>query len=182
MNRHMIWLIAPLLLWLVVGRAEAAGQFKIGVIDLQECLNKSEAGKKAFSTLKTKKDKMQIQIDKRQADLDSIREQLEKQNTVMSPEAKRDRQKEFERKLRDFRDMVADFNDEMGKAEENKKREIFQDLVEKVINDYAKKNGFTLVMEKRTSGLLFADQAIDITNEIIELFNRSAGRSQQSKE
>jgi outer membrane protein len=145
-------------------------QGKIGYIDLQKCLMESINGKKAFQELKAKKAKMQKDLDKRQADLDQMKADLEKQGMMLSPEAKRVKEKDFQRKLRDFKDLYNDFTEEMKIAEEKQKSAIFQDL-SKIIEKIGKQQGYALLLEKSTSGILWAPDNADLTDAVIKAYD-----------
>ena len=130
----------------------------------------SVKGKKAFEELKAKKEKMQKDLDKRQTDLDQMKADLEKQGMMLSPEAKHTKEKDFQRKLRDFKDMYNDFSEEMKIEEEKRKQVIFKDL-SKIIENVGKQQGYSLILEKNTSGILWAPENADITDVVIKAYD-----------
>ena len=150
-------------------------QTKIGYIDLQKCLMESINGTKAFEELKAKKEKMQKDLDKRQAALDQMKVDLEKQGMMLSPEAKRMKERDFQRKLRDFKDMYNDFSEEMKVEEEKRKSSIFKDL-SKVIERVGKQQGYALILEKSTSGILWAPDNADLTDVVIKSYDAESGK------
>jgi len=152
-----------------MSQAEAA-EFKFGYVDLQKCLLKSAEGKKAFSQLKARKAQMQEKLDKYQAELDQLKEEMAKQGLMLSPEAKRDKERAFQRKLRDFNDMLNDFKEEMNREEERHKTRVLKDLAD-IIEAYGKGKGYTMIFEKTTSGLLWATKSTDLTDEIIKAYD-----------
>lgn len=155
--------------------AQSFAQTKIGYIDLQKCLMESVNGKQAFEELKAKKAKMQKDLDKRQADLDQMKADLEKQGMMLSPEAKHLKEKDFQRKLRDFKDMYNDFTEVMKIDEEKKKTAIFKDL-SKVIEKLGQQQGYSLILEKNTSGILWAPDSADLTAEVIKAYDGQAAK------
>lgn len=66
---------------------------RIGVINLQNCLKGSLEGQKASQLLKKKKDNLQKQLDKKQAELLELRREFEKQGMMLSMDAKEDKKK-----------------------------------------------------------------------------------------
>lgn len=150
-------------------------QTKIGYIDLQKCLMESINGKKAFEELKAKKEKMQKDLDKRQTDLDQMKADLEKQGMMLSPEAKRLKERDFQRKLRDFKDMYNDFSEEMKIEEEKRKAAIFKEL-SKVIEKLGKQQGYALLLEKNTSGILWAPDNADLTDVVIKAYDEQVAK------
>jgi outer membrane protein len=155
--------------------AKSFAETKIGYVDLQKCLMQSIKGKKAFEELKAKKEKMQKDLDKRQTNLDQMKASLEKQGMMLSPEAKRAKEKDFQRKLRDFKDMYNDFTEEMKIQEEKKKQIIFKDL-SKIIETVGKKGGYALILEKNTSGILWAPDNADLTDVVIKAYDEEVSK------
>ena len=44
--------------------------------------------------------------------------------------------------------------------------------MEKIIQEYGRKNGYTFIFVKN-EGMLFADDKIDVTEDVLKLFNAS---------
>jgi len=68
-----------------------------------------------------------------------------------------------------------DLNDQMQKAEAEAREAMLKDL-EKVVEEIGKKNGFTMIFERRSSGIMFLEAAIDITDKVIEAYNKMKGQ------
>lgn len=152
-----------------------AADFKIGVVDLQRCITESEEGKRVYQDLKKKKDAMQSKLDERQDSLLKIKEELEKQSMMLSMDAKEDKAKEFERRKREFKYLYEDLSDQMQKAEAEAREAMLKDL-ELVVQDIGVKGGFTIVFERRSSGIMYLEKAIDITEKVIEAYNKVKGQ------
>ncbi len=152
-----------------------AADLKIGVTDLQRCITESEEGKRVYQELKKKKDDMQSKLDERQDVLLKLKEELEMQSMMLSMDAKEDKAKEFERRKREFKYFYEDLNDQMQKAESEAREAMLKDL-EKVVEEFGKKNGFTMIFERRSSGIMYLETAIDITDKIIEAYNKMKGQ------
>jgi len=152
--------------------AVGADPGKIGVVDLQRCLTESIEGKKAFQDLKTKKDVMQRKLDERQEELLKLKDELEKQSMMLSMDAKEDKEKEFERKRRDFKYFYDDLSSEMKKAEAEARAKMLKEL-EKVVVDIGEKGLYLMVFERRSGGIMYIDKAIDITVEVIKAYDKT---------
>jgi len=145
---------------------------KIGVVDLQRCLTESIEGKRVFQDLKTKKDGMQRKLDERQEELLKLKDELEKQSMMLSMDAKEDKEKEFERKRRDFKYFYDDLSSEMKKAEAEARAKMLKEL-EKVVVDIGEKGLYLMVFERRSGGIMYIDKAIDITVEVIKAYDKT---------
>lgn len=172
MKRYLSVFVGILCVCLFPLSAIGADSGKIGVVDLQKCIRNSIVGKKLFQELKEKKDGMQKRIDQKQSELLKLKDELEKQGMMLSMDAKEDKQKDFERKSREFKFLYEDLSDEMKKAEAEARNKILGEL-EEVVADIGNKEGFVLIFERRTSGIMFLDKAIDITDEAIKAYDKT---------
>ena len=144
---------------------------KIGVIDLQRCLHESMEGKKATELLKKKKAELQRKLDKKQQELLEMRQEFEKQSMMLSMDAQENKRKDVERKTRELEYYLRDLNEEMTRAEEREKKRIFGELGT-VIEELGGKGGYELILEKRAGGVLYRDQAVDITDQVIKAYDK----------
>ena len=144
---------------------------KVGLVDLQRCLQESKEGQKVFKILKKKKDDFQRRIDTMQRELMELKKTLEKQAMMLSMDAKEDKKRIIERKDRELRYLIKDLNDEMVRAQEKEKKRIFEEL-EKIIKKIGSKENYALIMEKQVGGALYWSQSIDITDQIIKAYDQ----------
>jgi outer membrane protein len=142
---------------------------KIGILDLQRCIQQSEAGKKASKGLQEKSDRIKKDLTVKREDLKKMRDEFAKKSNVLSGDAKRDKEKELIRKEEDFRDLVREKEDEMHKDEYNAMQPLLNELFE-VTSKLAKDEGYTLILEAK-SGVVYFNKPIDITEKVIKLFN-----------
>jgi len=156
---------------LLIHNVALGEDFKIGLIDLQRCLEKSKEGQKIFQLLKKKKDVLQRQLDKKQKELLDLRNELEKQGMMLSMSAQENKKKTIERKARELEYFFKDVNEEMIRAQEKEKKRIFKEL-SKVIEKIGSEGNYALIMEKRAGGVLYWADSIDITEELIKAYDQ----------
>ncbi len=149
-----------------------AGPGTFAVVDLQRCLTESKEGKRVFQELKKQKDEMQKKLDEKQDELLKLKEELEKQSMMLSMDAKEDKTKEFERKRREFKYLYEDLSAQMRKAENQEKRRMLKEL-ESVVTDIGQKGKYLFVFERRSSGIMYFDNAIDITDQVIQAYDQT---------
>ncbi|HVP67372.1 MAG TPA: OmpH family outer membrane protein [Anaeromyxobacteraceae bacterium] len=147
----------------------AQAQGKIGYVVLQQAVEEVEEGKAAKASLKKEFDQKQKVLDEKQNELKKMKEDLEKQAVVMSDEAKREKQAEFDRKLMETQGLFVQMQKELSEREREVMRVIF-DKMEVVIREIAAAEGFAYVFEKN-AGLLVAPREADLTNELIRRYN-----------
>ncbi len=146
-----------------------AADLKLGYIDMQRALNGSEAGKEAKEQLAAKVKKYQDEINVKQDDLKKLKDELEKQGMLLSESARASKEKDYQNKLKDFQRFTKDAQDELQGKDEEFTRKILEGM-EKVIQEYGRKNGYTFIFVKNES-MLFVDDKSDLTEEVLKLFN-----------
>jgi outer membrane protein len=165
-------LAAVLLGGITTGTAVSAdvkiGQ-KIGYIDMQRAINTSESGKQAKEQLAARLKKYQDEINVRQDELKRLKEELEKQGMLLAESARSSKEKDYQQKLKEFQRFTKDAQDELQGKDEEYTRKILEGM-EKVIQEYGKKNGYAFIFVKNES-MLFADDKADLTDEVLKQFN-----------
>jgi outer membrane protein len=161
--------MAALVLLLLGAGAEAAS--KVGFVDIQKVLVRSVAGVAAREQLEREKAAMQKDVDTRRAEVEKLREELEKKGLVLSPEAKREKEETLQRKVRDLRRLVDDFQKELEKKEQGATGKILQELTG-VIEQIGKERGYLLILEKRGAAVIYGDIEADITEDIIKVYDQ----------
>ena len=169
-------LVLPALVLGVAALAQAQGQVptKIAVINVQTAILSTKDGQKAAADLQTAFNPRQQDLEKKQADLTALQDQLRKGSATMSEEAKtklmRDIDATTTRVNRDRQDASSDLDEAQGK--------IMQELGGKmmaVMEKYAVQNGYAVVLDVSNpqTPVLWAASAVDITNDIVKLYDQA---------
>jgi outer membrane protein len=154
------------------------GLQRIAFIDVQRVLARSAAGVAAREQLERDKAAMQKEMDGKRAELEKLRDEMEKKGALLTPDARRDKQEQFERKRRDAARLADDFQKELEKKESGLLQKVLQD-VSGVIERVAKEKNYYLVVEKRGAGVLYGSTEADLTDEIIRQFDREAPKAKK---
>jgi outer membrane protein len=169
-------LVGTLVWWSPTGQAQGLAPSRVGYVDLQRVLARSQAGAAARDQLEKERGSMQKQVDGTRTEIQKMQEELEKKGQLLSPESRREKQEALERKVRDARRLMDDLQKELQKKE--------QDLTVKVLNDISgvvaqvgKERGFTVIVEKRGAAVIWGAPESDITDDIIKAANNSAPAS-----
>jgi len=147
---------------------------RIAYIDVQRVLARSAAGVAAREALERDKATMQKEMDGKRVDLEKLRDELEKKGALLTPEVRREKQDQFERKRRDAARLADDFQKELERKEAQLLQKVLQD-VSGIIERIGKEKGYYLVVEKRGAGVIYAAPEADITDEIIRAFDKVSG-------
>lgn len=163
------FILAAVMTGILAAGAAFGADTKIGYIDMQRAINTSEAGKEAKEQLAARLKKYQDEINVRQDDLKKLKEELEKQGMLLSESARATKEKDYQQKLKEFQRFTKDAQDELQGKDEEFTRKILESM-EKVIQEYGRKNGYTFIFVKNES-MLFVDDKADLTEDVLKLFN-----------
>ncbi len=144
---------------------------KIGFVDLQKALNISEKGKVAKQAFQAEVERVKKDLDSRQNALKLLRDQIEKQGLVLSEEARKAKQKDYQERLRDFQRFYQDSQEELQAKDADLTKDILATLQD-VIGKLGEEKGYTLILEKNESSILYGAKAVDLTDEVIKRYNQ----------
>ena len=105
-----------------------------------------------------------------QQNLAGLQEQMAKQRFTLSEE----RLAEMNKQLEDGQIALQRFQDDAERElDEARRRQLggLEGRIIPVINQVGTERGFTLIFNKFQSGLVYADDSVDITDEVIRRFN-----------
>lgn len=174
MKRLLLLTVA--LLSLCVVPAAMAADVKIGYVDLQKALNLSAAGKAAKEKMKAKFKDHEAGVQKKQEELKRIKEDLEKQAALLTPEARAAKERDYQQKVRDYQRLTKDIQDELQQADADFTRKILEEVY-KLVQQIGKQEGYTVILEKAESSILYANDGIDMTDRVIQAFDKqTAGK------
>jgi outer membrane protein len=100
-----------------------------------------------------------------------LEQDFNKQSMMLSLDAKQDKRRELERKKRHYKYIYEDYAQEMKEAEKEATQKVGKNL-EKILKKIALEQGFTLILETRTIGLLFYADATDITDQVTQAYDK----------
>jgi outer membrane protein len=157
-------------LFFLTGASSAADVAKIGVVDFQKILEVSNAGKTAQAEINKQGKQMETDLKERGTEIEDIEKKIERESLVMSKEVREEKQREIRIKIGDFKALQQKYMEDF-KALENKIIGRIQKEVVELVQDIGKKESYTLIVEKRTGGVVYAPLSIDITDAVIQIYN-----------
>jgi outer membrane protein len=175
--RRVAWLTVVIVL-LTGTSVFAADTLKIGFVDLVKALNESEAGKKAKADLEFLIKSKQVTIDEKGKVIEKGKNDLEKQASVLSPDARKSKEEELERLIREYQRLVSDSQSEVKKKESEVTGDILKDIrviVQKIGQDEA----YTLILENAEGQILYSIKEIDLTDSVIKKHNELKAKAKK---
>lgn len=151
-----------------------AQQGKFAIINIQRAIAGTRDGQKAAAELNAKAAPKKRELEQKQNDINSLQDQLNKGANTLSDSAKNDLYKTIEDKKKNLQRDVEDAQADL----EGEQQRILQDLGQKmlaVVEKYSRDNGITMVVDVSNpqGPVLYASPSIDITKDVIELYDKS---------
>ncbi|MDF1535059.1 MAG: OmpH family outer membrane protein [bacterium] len=168
MRRNMMILFAAASLIFGAVSVQAATMVKIGIVDLQGALNATAEGQAAKESLKKKHTTKQEEVDRMKADLDLMEEKIK--SPVLSETAQAELKEKYLQKRSELIEFVTAAKDEEERENQLLSTRILEGLV-KIAQEIAEAEKFTLILEKNGSGVIFYEDAMDITEQVVKIYN-----------
>lgn len=172
-----IWIMYFILLLSSLAYAQ---QPLIGYVDIQRVMLESEKGKEAKRYLTEEAARMKKSLDAKQEELQKMKDQLERQGATITPEARAEKERQYQAKLRDYQRAYDDYQAELQQKDMEFTQSILREIQE-VVKSIGEKEKFTIIFEKSQAGILFANPAIDITEKVIKQYNEVSKKVPQKK-
>jgi len=161
--------------WAQTGAAPAAAApSKVGVIDVQVAITSTAEGKQAAAELQSQFAPRQTELSNLQKQMEDIQTRLRTGQSTLSDDEKARLGREGEQLQRTFQRKSQDAQDDFNEAQREIVDRIGRRMID-VLGKYSRDNGFTVILDRsgQTSPVIFAANSIDVTQEIIRLFDQS---------
>jgi len=147
---------------------------RVGIINITAAILATKDGQKAAADLKAQFDPKKGALEKRQADIQGLQDQLRKGAATMSDEAKARMQRDIETNNRTLNNDAEDLNTEVDQAQQKLMQEIWGKM-NPIINQYATQNGYAVVLDvsNQQGGVIFGAADVNITPDIIKLYDQA---------
>jgi outer membrane protein len=174
-SKVILWPMLALVLTLTA----QAQQGKFAVINIQGAIVSTKDGQKAAAELNAKTAPKKKELEQKQNEVNALQDQLNKGSNTLSDSAKNDLYKNIESKKKSLQREVEDAQADLEADQQKLLQQLGQKILA-VIEKYSRDNGITMVVDVSSpqTPVLYASPSVDITKEIIELYDKStAGAS-----
>ncbi len=147
---------------------------KVGVISINGAIAGTKDGQKATAALEAKFTPKRKEFDSRQSELIQLQDQLTKGGSVMSEEKRNQMARDIDEKKKRLERDVQDAQEDM-QGEQQKLLQGLGSRMMAILEKYAKDNGYSLILDvgNPNTPVLYAASAIDITPDIISLYDKN---------
>jgi outer membrane protein len=151
---------------------------KVGVINIQSALVSTKDGQRAAQELETRRSPKAKDFERRQAEIRQLQDSLNRGGNAMADTAKQELVRNIDAKTKSFNRDLEDAQAEWDQDQQKVLQELGQKMMV-VIDKFAKDNGYALILDVSNpqTPVLYASNAIDITKEIIDLYDKNTPAS-----
>lgn len=149
----------------------AWAQNKFGVVDMQQVILSVEEGKQARAALEKEIKTKEAELLKQKEELDKLNKDWKDQAALLSEDARLKKQQEFQEKFLALRNAEMEFQANIKRKEQKATQQIAV-KVASVVDTLARTKKLTGVFETNSAGLLYLDQPVDLTQEVIAEYSK----------
>lgn len=176
MQNKLQWLLLPLLATQMVGIAAAQAPTKVGIISVQQALVATKDGQRAVQELEQQFAPKRKELEKKQQAVQQMQAQLQKGSAVLSEDQRRKLMGDIDTQTKAFNRDQEDYSAELEQAQGRILQELGQKMMA-VLDKYAKEKGFAIILDvsNQQTPVLYAANEVDVTKDIIELYDKNVG-------
>jgi outer membrane protein len=145
---------------------------RVAVINVQQVLTQSTAGKTAYDRLKKMQDDRTEKAKQMNDELVKLDADINSKQGTLSQEKLAEMQKQLADKKISVQRYAQDAEREIGEARD-KELAALEVKIKPIIDGIGKEMGLALIFNKFESGLVYASDAVDITDTVIKRFNEA---------
>lgn len=177
-NTKILAVILGLVLSACTGAvAQAAGPAtpavpKVGIVAIQAAIANTNEGKKELDSLQQRFTPKQTELKALNDEVEGLKKQLQAQGDKLSEEERNNRIKTLETKQKTLQRNYDDAQTEYQQAEQEIVNRLGTKML-KVMEDYAQKNGYTVIMDVSNpqTPVLYAATSTNITQQLVDAYN-----------
>lgn len=167
-------LIAALLacgLATAVSGTAAAQDTKLAVVDLDQALNSTDEGKAAREELARKQREAEAKVQPQVERFKALQEEIQSKKFVLSEEALYQKQLDLLELKNEIESQMKELEGKLKVDQERIVGPLRKKLID-IVQSIGREQGFTMIIERATPGLLYSREALDVTDQVIEQFNK----------
>ena len=173
MNIHKILLPLALAAIVVWGTGAQDQVYKMGVVDIDQAISSTDEGKAAREEFARKQREAEAKVQPLLERYKEMEEDFKAKKFVLSEEALFQRQLDLVELRNSIQSKLKEIE---GQLEVDRKRlegPLSAKLVA-IVEEIGKAEGFSMIMRRGAPGILYTREALDITDRVIEKYNRKS--------
>jgi len=174
---RVVKLILPVLLALTLAStASAQVNLKIGYIDSQAILDQDPSARQAQEQFEASLATYQAEVQQMGEELQTLIDQYEQQQAMLSEEAKANREEEIRLKQSQYQQRIAELERQAGQRQ----AELVEPVMERitaVIEEIRAEGSYSMIFDVAAQGIISADPALDLTAEVVRRLQAAAAQA-----
>ncbi|HSO84374.1 OmpH family outer membrane protein [Thiocapsa sp.] len=159
-------LLVALALFIIVPTHALAAEV-LGYVDMQKVLEESKLGKRLQDQLREEFEPRGQEMAAEEQEIRKLQQTLERDGPLMSADQVSKQEADVQKRIAAFQEKANGIQQEIMKVQQAKSREIIGPARDS-ISAVAKKNKIGMVVEPGMSGVLYLDEKLDLTAEVVK--------------
>lgn len=144
---------------------------KIAIVDLDQALASTEEGKAALEEMARKRREAEQKVQPMVDRFNGMKEELQAKKFVLADDALFQKQLDLAELQNEIQAKLKELDGQLKVDQERLYGPLRTKMV-KIVGDVGREQGFTMIFERGSPGLLYTREAIDITDLVIARFNK----------
>jgi outer membrane protein len=173
-NRNLMLPFAVLAaIVLLTGTGAQDEAVKVGVVDIEQALNSTDEGKAAREELSRKQREADSTVQPMVDRYKEMQEEMKGKRYVLSDEALFSKQADLLELQNKIDNKIKELQGQL-KIDQGRLEAPLVTKLRGIVEAIGKDEGFSMILNRGTPGLLYSREALDITDKVIERFNRKS--------
>jgi len=144
-------------------------KLKIGYVDILKLFNQYKKTQDYDKMLESERNKKEKLLEEKKEKIKKMQEKL----SLLNEKEQEKQRRKITQAAEEYRKMEREFYLDLKKERDEKMKEIIEDI-KRVINDYGKKNGYQIILNK--GAVLYGEKGLDLTDIILKIMNQNYKR------
>lgn len=141
----------------------------IAVVDVQKVLSEADASRQAKSSIESRRNAYEHELQKQKQQLQAGQDQLQKQSAVLAPDALEQKRRELEQRFNDVRRQTEERRGLLQNAMKDAMDQLRKEMGG-AIAEVMKRKGIEMTLPR--SAVLVFDNRLDITDDVLASLNK----------
>ena len=160
--------LGALLAWGTAAQDEA---IKIGIVDIEQAISSTEEGKAAREEFARKQREAEAKVQPMLDRYRGLEEELKTKKFVLSDDALYQKQLDLAEMRNEIQAKMREIEGQLQVDQKRLEGPLVQKL-EGIIEEFGKSQNFTLIIRRGAPGVLYAREALDVTEMVIQRYNK----------
>ena len=168
--KQLLFFIGCVVLVVSLMALPAFAAVKIGIIDIQKVLREAKAAKSVHDAFLKDVNAKKADIAERQKKISQMDNELKNAGKKLSAAERKERKEKLDKEIKELNRHSSDFNEELKKKNVELTRKLIGEIRD-VAKTLANDENYTVILEKGAAAVVASDDAADVTDKIIRLYD-----------